>query len=315
MRDTVPVLIETTDAVEPKRAFDYWRSTALARVDAAQLAPDLGFAASRRVALSMHGAILHTISNPVGVERTAHHVRADGRDDIAVVVLLQGTGYLEQGNNGGLLSPGDVAFHTLDQAFAVGSRDSYEEIRFQVPRAAFLAQVGSPQAFAGRRLRATPLSGLFLGYLRSYVEAVGGLSQAEAGIATEGILHLLRALADAPGERPDEGLSVDAVRALALAHIERRLHDPDFGPEALPTALRVSRSRLYAAFTGDEGVAAKIREARLDRAYRRLVALPDGGRVASVMAGCGFTDAAAFSRAFRRRFGMAPRDLLAGRGR
>nr|WP_244625682.1 helix-turn-helix domain-containing protein [Methylobacterium mesophilicum] len=263
----------------------------------------------------MHGAILHTLSNPVGVERTAHHARADGRDDIAVVVLLQGTGYLEQGNSGGLLSAGDVAFHTLDQAFSIGSRDTYEELRFQVPRAAFLAQIGSPQAFAGRRLRATALSGLFVGYLRSYMKAVAGLSQAEAGIATEGILHLLRALADAPGERPDEGLSVDAVRALALAHIERRLHDPDFGPESLPLALRVSRSRLYAAFTGDGGVAAKIREARLDRAYRRLVALPDGGRVASVMVSSGFTDAAAFSRAFRRRFGMAPRDLLGGRAR
>ncbi|MBE7201291.1 MAG: helix-turn-helix domain-containing protein [Parafilimonas terrae] len=314
VRETVPVLIETTEAVEPKRAFDFWRSTALARVDAAQLAPDLVFAASRRVALSKHGAILHTVSNPIGVERTAHHARADGRDDIAVVVLLQGTGYLEQGNNGGLLTAGDVAFHTMDQAFAIGSRDSYEEIRFQVPRATFLAQVGNPHAFAGRKLRATPLTGLFTGYLRAFSESVSGLSQAEAGIATEGILHLLRALADGQGERTDEDLSVEAVRALALAHIERRLHDPAFGPESLPAALRVSRSRLYAAFTGDEGVAAKIRDARLDRAYRRLATFGGGVRVASVMTSCGFTDAAVFSRAFRRRFGLAPRDLLAGRG-
>ena len=98
-----------------------------------------------------------------------------------------------------------------------------------------------------------------------------------------------------------------------VAHIERRLHDPAFGPESLPAALRVSRSRLYAAFTGDEGVAAKIRDARLDRAYRRLRSRTSGTRIGSVMANCGFTDAAAFSRAFRRRFGMAPRDVLEGR--
>ena len=311
--ETVPILIETTEAVEPKRAFDYWRSTALARVDATLLVPDLPFAAARRVALSKHSAILHTISNPIGVERTAHHARTDGRDDVAVVVLLRGTGYLEQGNSGGLLGAGDIAFHGMEQSFAIGSRDSYEEIRLQVPRATFLAQVGNPQSFAGRKLQATPLSQLFIGYLRSVTEAVAGMSETEAGIALEGVLHLLRALAEGQGERKDGDLSVDAVRALALAHIERRLHDPAFGPEALPAALRVSRSRLYAAFTGDDGVAAKIRDARLDRAYRRLAAVRGGVRVASVMASCGFTDAAAFSRAFRRRFGVAPRDLLGSR--
>ena len=307
VRETVPIVVETTDSVDQKRAFDYWRSTALARVDATPLAPDIPFAAGRRLAITRHGAILHTLSKPIGVERTTQHVRRDGRDDIAIVLLVQGSGYIEQGNNGAVLGAGDIAVHAMDQPFAIGSRDSYEEIRLQVPRAAFVSQVGSVHAFAGRGLRATPLSGLFATYLRSFSETVGGMSEAEAGIALEGVLHLLRALADRQGETAGDELSGDAVRALALAHIERRLHDPAFGPESLPTALRVSRSRLYAAFTGDEGVAAKIRDARLDRAYRRL---RGGTRIGSVMTSCGFTDAATFSRAFRRRFGVAPRDVL-----
>lgn len=310
VRETVPILIETTEAVEQKRAFDYWRSTVLARVDATPLADDIPFAAGRRVALFARGAILHTLSNPIAVERTALHVRRDGRDDIAVVLLLQGSGFVEQGNSGALLGAGDVTVHAMDQPFAIGSRDTYEEIRLQVPRAAFLAQVGPTHTFVGRKLRATPLSGLFAMYLRSFSESVGGMSDAEAGTALEGILHLLRALADGQGPHADDDLSGDAIRALALAHIERRLHDPAFGPESLPAALRVSRSRLYAAFTRDEGVAAKIRDARLDRAYQRLRSRRSGTRIGTVMAGCGFTDAAAFSRAFRRRFGVAPRDVL-----
>ena len=180
VRETVPILVETTDAVEQKHAFDYWRSTVLARVDATPLAPDVPFAAGRRLAITRHGAVLHTLSNPIGVERTAQHVRRDGQDDIAIVLLLQGSGYVEQGNGGALLSAGDVTVHAMDQPFAIGSRDSYEEIRLQVPRAAFLSQVGSVQAFAGRRLRATPLSGLFATYLRSFSETIGGLSEAEA---------------------------------------------------------------------------------------------------------------------------------------
>jgi AraC family transcriptional regulator, positive regulator of tynA and feaB len=311
VRETVPIFIQTTEPIEQRRAFDYWRSTVLARVDATPLAPDHPFAASRRLAASAHGALLHTVSEAIGIERTALHVRRDGRDDIAVVLLLQGSGYVEQGNSGGLLTAGDVTVHAMDQPFAMGSRDAYEEIRLQVPRAAFLARVGNVEAFTGRRLRATPLTGLFATYLRSFSETIGSMSEVEAGIALEGVLHLLRSVADGQGARGDDDeLSTDAVRALALAHIERRLHDPAFGPDSLPAALRVSRSRLYAAFTGDEGVAAKIRDARLDRAYRCLRALGHGRRIGSVMASCGFTDAAAFSRAFRRRFGVAPRDVV-----
>jgi AraC family transcriptional activator of tynA and feaB len=156
-------------------------------VDVTQLVMDHPFAAARRGALSKHGAILRTISNPIGVERMARHARTDGPDDIAIVVLLQGTGYLEQGNHGGLRGAGDIAIHGMDQSFAIGSRDSYEEIRLQVPRAAFLSQVGKPQAFAGRKLDATPLSHLFIGYLRSVSGAVGGRTQAEAGIARDGV--------------------------------------------------------------------------------------------------------------------------------
>jgi len=39
-----------------------------------------------------------------------------------------------------------------------------------------------------------------------------------------------------------------------------------------------------------------------------------GARIASIRANCGFTDATAFSHAFRQRFGFSPRDLLAKGG-
>ena len=116
------------------------------------------------------------------------------------------------------------------------------------------------------------------------------------------------------GHNPDaeQDISAYALRSLALARIERCLHDPAFGPANLVADLRVSRSRLYAAFAGGEGIAATIRNARLDRAHDRILRAPKMGfRIGSIMASCGLTDPAAFSRAFRQRFGLSPRDLLA----
>ncbi|MCJ2143180.1 helix-turn-helix domain-containing protein [Methylobacterium sp. E-066] len=270
------------------------------------------FSASRMLAASAHGTIMRTVSGPIDVERAGRHIRRDGGDEIAIMLITAGQGYVEQGNNGTLLRTGDVAFRAMGQPGAAGSRDGYEEIRLMVSRAVFLEQVGNPQDVAGRKLGNTPLNGLLKAYLGSLATSVSNMSEAETGIAVEGVLHLLHGVLHGQTEPGTGELSTEALRSLALTHIQRRLHEPEFGPNALAEALQVSRSRLYAAFAGGEGIAATIRDARLDRAHDRIVMMQTtGGRIGSIMVSCGFTDSATFSRAFRQRFGFSPRDLVA----
>lgn len=311
-KKTVPIFFGTTDAVEPKQAFDYWRSTVMAGTDLERLDSEVPFAASRMVAASRHGSIFRTISQPFSLERKPHHVRSDGRDEMGIMLVTRGRGYIEQGNNGALLNAGDITFQTWGRPGSGGSLSDYEEIRLAVPRATFLAHIGNVDDFAAKKFAAGPLNELFAAYLRAFAGSVGSMSDAETGIAVEGALHLLRGVINGQNARADNELSANALRSLALARIEHRLHDPTFGPDALAADLRISRSRLYAAFSGGEGIAATIRDARLDRAHDRIIMMRKAGvRVSSIMATCGFTDPAAFSRAFRQRFGFSPRDLLA----
>ncbi|MCJ2125139.1 helix-turn-helix domain-containing protein [Methylobacterium sp. J-077] len=268
------------------------------------------FSASRMIAASAHGTIMRTVSGPIDVERAARHIRSDGADEISIMLIAAGQGYVEQGNNGALLRTGDLAFRAMGQPGAAGSRDGYEEIRLMVPRTAFFEQVGNPQDVAGRKLGDTPLKGLLKAYLGSLATSVSNMSEAETGIAVESVLHLLRGVIYGQSGFDDGELSMEALRSLALAHIQRRLHEPEFGANALAAALQISRSRLYAAFASGPGIAATIRDARLDRAHDRIVMMRSiGVRIGTIMASCGFTDPAAFSRAFRQRFGFSPRDL------
>ncbi|MCX4198929.1 helix-turn-helix domain-containing protein [Methylobacterium organophilum] len=72
----------------------------------------------------------------------------------------------------------------------------------------------------------------------------------------------------------------------------------------------LSRTSLYRAFAETGGIAAAIRDARLDLARRRLEARRDDKvRIASIAYACGFTDVPTFNRGFRKRFGLAPGDL------
>ena len=314
-RPMIPSLVETTNGVEPARAFEFWRDTALKPVGhVTRVNPHGRFSARRLAAASSHGTWLMTQSSPVAVEADLRHVRRTGQDDMVVTVPLEGRGYADQAGTGALLRPGDVGFVTMGRPYAIGAVTPYREIRFSVPRAAFEGQAGRVEALAGRHIPAGAASEPFLTHVRAVADAIAAMSDHEVGFALEGVLHLLRPLLG--GTEPEAGLSTNVLRSLARVRIERCLHDAAFGPEALGAVLNVSRSKLYRAFADSEGPATAIRDARLDRAWQWLSSpASDGVSIKAILYACGFNDAPTFSKAFRNRFGHSARDVRALRAR
>lgn len=309
----VLTLGETTENIEPSRTFDFWRNTALKNLGrVGRLDPHGPFSASRLAVVSSHTTLLLTESSPVSVEGDLRHVRQAGRDDVVVSFFLSGHGYLEQGSCGHIVGVGDIGFIRLDRPFAVGALTPYRELRFSVPRLEFEAQVGSADGLVGRRIRASPSTELLMTYMHSVAQSATGMSDAEAGLAVKGALHIVRALVRDRDEDSEGQASSDVLRSLARVHIERYSHDPSYGPEAMAASLNVSRSKLYRAFAEGEGIAAEIRDARLDR-VRRWLESPanDCSSIKTLMHACGFTDAPTFSKAFRRRFDMSAKDVRA----
>ncbi|CAA2145325.1 Transcriptional activator FeaR [Methylobacterium bullatum] len=307
----VLTVVETTKHVEPVRAFEFWRNTALKNLGIVDRPnPHEAFSANRLAALSAHTTLLLTESSPVSVEGDLRHIRRAGRDEVVVSFFLSGHGYLEQGSCGHVVGVGDIGFIRLDRPFAVGGLSPYRELRFSVPRVNFEARVGNADALTGRRIRASPSTELLTTYMHDVARSATGMSEAEAGLAVEGALHIVRSLV---GDRDDgDRASSEVLRSLARVHIERHSHDASYGPRAMAAALNVSRSKLYRAFADGEGIAAEIRDARLDRIHRWLTsASNDRTPINVLMHACGFTDAPGFSKAFKRRFGMSAKDVRA----
>lgn len=130
----------------------------------------------------------------------------------------------------------------------------------------------------------------------------------------EGVLHLVSGLVISAlkTERVGESPAGNTLLALADRHIQALLENPRLEVAGLARALGVSRTRLYEAFAERGGIAAAIRDARLDRARLRLKEPADRHRTMEEVArGCGFEDYPTFTRAFRRRFGLSPREWRA----
>jgi AraC-like DNA-binding protein len=114
-------------------------------------------------------------------------------------------------------------------------------------------------------------------------------------------------------DRPSLVEAHTAVVRRALQHLEKHLFDADVLRD-LPRATGASSSTLLRTFRRELGESplAYVRTRRLDEALmllksRRL-------RVSEVSALVGYRNLAAFSHAFRERFGMRPTDVLSTRG-
>jgi AraC-like DNA-binding protein len=93
----------------------------------------------------------------------------------------------------------------------------------------------------------------------------------------------------------------------ARLYIRNHLGDYDLSPERVARQLRISRSNLYRAFEHVGGVARFIQHKRLRMAHAELIASPEK-QVQEIAYRNGFRLTRDFARAFRREFGVSPRE-------
>ena len=94
----------------------------------------------------------------------------------------------------------------------------------------------------------------------------------------------------------------------AVAVVESRMGDPEFGVEALAAALHMSRTTLYLKLKAmaDQSPQDFIRLRRLQHAARLLT--ETAGRVSAIAAQVGWLEHTHFDRAFKNHFGLSPSD-------
>ena len=107
-----------------------------------------------------------------------------------------------------------------------------------------------------------------------------------------------------------------SVRASNLARAKRairaRLDDVDLSPSAIARACGVSLRYLHDLFRDDGRTVCEYLQGERLRAARAMLERSAAGRatVTEVCLACGFATPSQFSTAFRRAFGLSPRDVL-----
>lgn len=161
------------------------------------------------------------------------------------------------------------------------------------------------------RLKASPVHDAVMRQLSSLARTAGGLPEAARPHFASSTLHLVRALlataADADTRLARETMA-EALLSRVQVYLESKLRDPDLSPAMIAAAHHVSVRRLYQVWEGQPlGLGDWILAQRLELAARELLRPGPPVLVASIARRCGFRDAAGFSRRFRARYGVTPR--------
>ena len=197
------------------------------------------------------------------------------------------------------------------------TQEGLHGLQVNVPRQAVPVTDAQLAAFNDqRRLRHDPV---FTGLVRPALLGLAGHLDALADTDVTEVeqlwISLLTMLMRSLAGRDTTGTDTAHARRLQVRrYIRAHLTDPRLAPTTIADALHISRSTLYAALPADSGgVAAEVRRQRLARAHTIIGDATNLQSIAEIAVSVGIPSAAQFSRAFRERYGLSPRQLRADR--
>jgi AraC-like DNA-binding protein len=304
--------ILTTDHVRPAERAGYWsdiiwRSFGRLRSDTMGGENFSGHITQREygeVRVSRLDASRHS------VVRTAGSKGASDPGYLKLVVQHHGHSVFEQDGRRALLSPGTWSLYDTTRSYTVSSADSVKLDVVLLPRAPLLRGHADLERLLVRCLPAdTGMSRIACGLIRSAAEAHTHqrLSDAERG---RDIVRLVRlALLEQAGNPvavSPRWLLLERIKA----HVDQRLPDPALDAEAIALALNCSKRSLHKAFEAESRTLHQhIWAERLERVRRDLEnGARDGRSITEIAFAWGFSSPEHFSRIFRARYGLSPRE-------
>lgn len=311
----MPVVL-STDAIAPHERFEFWHDV----VGEKFVEMNFDFLPGR--ARPFNGRIVLYSQGALGLGEVIAESHLAIRDrrmlaratEEAIIVLLQreGTSRFAQDGRQAELTAGSLCVCDTTRPFemALTSRIRHTVVRFAGPRIRRL--VPDIERFAAQAIRCDRGAGaIFSDAVDALRRESEGLDPQAAGDVGDAFMHLLAAAlhARADGPRPDAGLK-GYHRQRVKAYLRQHLRDPGLTVDSIARGVGLSSRYLHEVFAA-EGIAIMkwVWQERLERCRQELaMTVRERRRISDVALAWGFSDAAHFSRAFRQRFDVSPRD-------
>jgi AraC-like DNA-binding protein len=254
----------------------------------------------------MPSAILMRCQGTAFIMTRSPAVVARSPDQLLIYLELEGSCDNDWAGRRGRVEAGDVQIVDYARPFQSVTTD-YQNLIVILARESVPAGLLSLEPHGLVFPRGGAAARLIGGAMQEFYAQADDLTVSEAEAAIEGIVALTTAFARAR-LAGDDASHVKSKRKAVLDYIHAHLADEQLGADEIADAAQVSRASLYRLMAAEGGIRAVLSRRRLDEALRLLLADNDDEHsLTEVAKRCGFGGTSQFSRAFRARFGLPPR--------
>lgn len=303
----------STEVVSPHERADYWGEllSSYHRKMGYSYAYRDGFGATAtRQRTGRYQLVEWQQNQAVWMRRTTRHVREDADEDYRFALPVQGQFSVRQGDDTAQVSTGTGSLFTMDRPFVLGFGVPTRGLVLTIPRAEFDVRMGSSAPVAAELNLGSGLGRVLYDLLVSTVSERDVLRRCQFDALCERLVELMCLLV-VGDDRPDAPENLTGVEATVRRYVRAHAGEASLTGESIARALgwslrHVQRTLQIVGTTPRE----LIREERLrlarewlqNPAYREKT-------ITEIAHLCGFSSPSMLSHAFRKRYGVAPRDL------
>ncbi len=302
----------TTGDFRTHEQYDAWRGWHNQTFDGSPGAPARDGFLAKSNAVTMDGLALVRVSMPaMRVMRTRALIRRNPVDHWAINMGLHSTTRLTAGG-ATLGAPGRTPFVVSLADEMVSERGPDERLQLYLARDSFRDIAPVLDAASGAVVTG-PLGTMLAEFLELLDRNLREIDLAKITGLKDAVGAMIAACLSPSADRMAAATGpLDVGRRERIRRVVRQnLRTPGFEPAELCRLAGMSRSAMYRLLESEGGVTRYIRRQRL---VESRAALGDPGcdkSIAAIAEEFCFSDAADFSRAFRREFGLAPSDVRA----
>lgn len=248
------------------------------------------------------------------VRRSARAIASDPVECLQLNFQLSGSSLLEQDGRVCVADPGSFVLYDSTRPYELRFRGPFRQLSVTLPRTLFRDRYGSIDDFTALSLDGSAGAGRFLfGFIRQVAleEHESDLGPLADRLRDHFGDLLLTALSGARPDRSSGDRSPTMLRA--KLYVLSHLRDPNLSPASIARGLGISERRLYGLFASEEMTPMRwLQSCRLSRCKGDLEDPALLSRaITDIAFAWGFSDAAHFSRLFRKVYGISPRECRA----
>lgn len=237
---------------------------------------------------------------------------ANGSGVVLLQLQVKGFGRQRQFGRETHIRPGEAAVCDPDSRYFLDFETWHEMAVLEIPLSRVVERRHDfdSQQWGGRPADAR-FSALLLSFLRPALEQAPEFLSDKDWCESVSRIALDLAISAIAGPAPRLASRPRiALRKSVIGYVESHLTDPSLRTSSIAEALGVSPRSVQSVFERMSITASGyILDRRLRLAAKELRGQRDLASITSIAFDCGFSDSAYFSRCFRRRFGMPPRDF------